>query len=349
MELKEALQKSLKADKYTHKDSFLLHSRVSDLVGNDYESKKAAEEFYRLDAKYEISKTIIASIPVRYRKRKKRYYKINPMSLPRDNAYVYFDENGDTLHLSGECPCLNGASRIYRATYDHAKMLDFKRRCLTNRSWFYRAWHSESISRQSKTHKVHICRRCGNFISKTANGIFYKLARAIFNNIYIDLHRKINYSPTSAELFKSRATQIKEKIMKLFLYRRVKKYVNSQETVSEAKLQRKFKIGYGKAVMLIDRLHEDRRIMRHNNKWYVLGGVYNRHPDDVISISETTAAVEAFTEENVLKLLNEHGSLSASLIQRHFKVGYGKAATMIDTLAKKGYVKRSEGGTIIKT
>ena len=127
--------------------------------------------------------------------------------------------------------------------------------------------------------------------------------------------------------------------MKLFLYRRVKKYVDMQEIISEAKLQRKFKIGYGKAVMLIDRLHKDGRIMRQNDKWYVLGGVYNRHPDDVISISETTAAIEAFTEENVLKLLNEHGSLSASLIQRHFKVGYGKASTMIDALEEKGIIQ----------
>ena len=73
MEFNEALQKSLKADKHTHSDPFLLHSRVCDLVGNDYEAKKAAEEFYRLDAKYEISKTILGSAPVRYKKRKKHY------------------------------------------------------------------------------------------------------------------------------------------------------------------------------------------------------------------------------------------------------------------------------------
>ena len=58
MNFKQALNKSLKADKHTHTDPFLLHSHVSDLVGNDYEAKKAAEEFYRLDAKYEISKAI---------------------------------------------------------------------------------------------------------------------------------------------------------------------------------------------------------------------------------------------------------------------------------------------------
>ena len=40
MEFKEALQKSLKLDKRTLTDSFLLHSRVCDLVGNDYEAKR---------------------------------------------------------------------------------------------------------------------------------------------------------------------------------------------------------------------------------------------------------------------------------------------------------------------
>ena len=339
MELKEALQKSLKADKRTHSDPFLLHSRVCDLVGSDYEAKKAAEEFYRLDAKYGISKTILGSAPVRYKKRKKHYYKIKPMPIPPDNAYIYLDEDGDTLHLSGECPCLKNASQIYRTTYDHAKMLGFKRKHLPNRSWFYKIRYSKSISRLSKSHKVHICRRCGDFAAKKTNSIFYKFARAVFNKLYIDLHRKINYTPTSLELFKACLRKNKEKTMKLFLYARVKKYVNTQETVSEAKLQRKFKIGYGKAVMLIDRLHEDRRIMRHNNKWYVLGGVYNRHPDDVISISETAAAVEEFTKENALKLLGCKGFLSASLIQRHFAVGYGKAAKMIDILAEKGYIR----------
>ena len=82
MELKEALQKSLKADKHTHSDPFLLHSRIRDLVGNDYEAKKAAEEFYRLDTKYEISKAILASAPVRHKKRKKHYYKVRPMPIP---------------------------------------------------------------------------------------------------------------------------------------------------------------------------------------------------------------------------------------------------------------------------
>ena len=73
MDFKEAMQHSLKIDKHTHADPFLLHSRVSDLVGNDYEAKKAAEEFYRLDAKYEISKAILATVPQPKRRKRKKH------------------------------------------------------------------------------------------------------------------------------------------------------------------------------------------------------------------------------------------------------------------------------------
>ena len=173
MEFKEALQKSLKADKHTNSDPFLLHSRVSDLVGNDYEAKKAAEEFYRLDAKYEISKTILGSAPMRYKKRKKHYYKVKPMPIPPDDAYVFFDENLPTLHLSARCPCLKDAPQIYRKTYDRVRTLDFKKTYLSKCHWFYKMRYRRSISRLSKKHKIHICHRCGDFAPKQTNGVFF--------------------------------------------------------------------------------------------------------------------------------------------------------------------------------
>lgn len=190
MDFKEAMRHSLKIDKHTHTDPFLLHSRVSDLVGNDYEEKKAAKEFYRLDAKYEISKTILGSAPVRYKKRKKHYYKIKPMPIPPDNAYVYVCEDTTTLHISGGCPCLKDSTQIYRTTYDHARKLDFKKTYLSGYSCFYKVRHTGSITRLSKSHKVHICRRCGDFTPRQAKGIFYRLARWIFERFHIDLRRK---------------------------------------------------------------------------------------------------------------------------------------------------------------
>lgn len=285
MNFKQALNKSLKADKHTHTDPFLLHAHISDLVGNDYEAKKAAEEFYRLDAKYGISKTILGSAPVRYKKRKKHYYKLKPMTIPPDNAYVYFDDSSPTLHISGECPCFKETERVYRATYDHARMLDFKKTYLSERSCFYKARHLGSIARLSRQHKPHICRRCGNFTPKKTTNIFYKLSTWLFNHIYIDIHRKTNYTPTSFELFKALLKKKKEKTMKIFLFnkrkntmmkpRKTKKF-NEQSVllllkengyISTAMIQRKFTIGYADAAKMIDTLAEKGYVKHDGRRW----------------------------------------------------------------------------------
>ena len=185
MELKEALQKSLKADKHTHSDPFLLHSRVSDLVGNDFEAKKAAEEFYRLDAKYEISKTILNSAPTRYKKREKHYYKVKPMPIPPDNAYVFFSTYSRTLHLSGECPCLG--DHVYRTTYKCAKYRDLQR--------MRPSLKRRILSRLSKKHKPPICRRCGNFKPTFAQKLMDKLKLFLHNTLRIGSPVKLIYSP----------------------------------------------------------------------------------------------------------------------------------------------------------
>ena len=46
-----------------------------------------------------------------------------------------------------------------------------------------------------------------------------------------------------------------------------------------------------------------------------------------------------FTEESVLKLLDENGYISTAMLQHTFGIGYCDAAKMIDTLAEKGYVR----------
>ena len=157
MDFHEALQKSLKQDKHTYSDPFLLHSHVSDLVGNDYEAKKAAEEFYRLDAKYEISKAILATVPPpKRRKRKKHTYKLKPIVPPPDNAYVFFTNDSPTIHISGECPCLKDKT-VFRASYDYARYRDY----LKHRQGHYLTTHwSHELA---KAHTQQICRRCGSF------------------------------------------------------------------------------------------------------------------------------------------------------------------------------------------
>ena len=175
MEFKEALQRSLKLDKRIHSNPFLLHSRVSDLVGNDYEAKKAAEEFYRLDAKYEISKAILATVPQpKRRKRKKHTYKLKPITPPPDNAYVFFINDSPTIHISGECPCLKDKT-VFRTTYDYARYRDY----LKHR-------HSHPLKprcsrRLSKSHKPQICRRCGQFTPTYPRTFIEKLRAFLYD------------------------------------------------------------------------------------------------------------------------------------------------------------------------
>ena len=184
MEFKEALQKSLKSDKHTHTDPFLLHSHVSDLVGNDYETKKAAEEFYRLDAKYEISKTILGSAPRRYKKRKKHYYKVKPMPIPPDDAYVFFSTDSRTLHLSSECPCLKNKT-VYRSFYDFARYSDYTK--ITKQQ--YRRYEL------SKAHRPPICRCCGHFKPTFARNFVDKLKAFLYNTFGIGSSVQLVYSP----------------------------------------------------------------------------------------------------------------------------------------------------------
>ena len=174
MKFKDALQKSLKADKHTHANPFLLSSRVSDHVGNDYETKKAAEEFYRFDAKYEISKTILATTPQqKRRKRKKHIYKLKPIAPPPDNAYVFFADDS-TLHLSGECPCLKNRT-VFRTSYDYARYRDYLKH---RHSLPLKPHWSYSLA---KSHTPQICRRCGSFTPTYPRTFIEKLRTFLYD------------------------------------------------------------------------------------------------------------------------------------------------------------------------
>ena len=155
MELSEALQKALKSDKRTRDDPFLLMSRVCDLVGNDYQAKRAAESFYYLDSEYGITKAIRSAVPARGRK--KHYYKLKPMPTPSDNSLVYHSAGSETLHLSAECPCLKKSASFFEDTYKWAQ---------------YRQEYARrgTKKRTAKKHKPTICRYCGNFTPRRARG-----------------------------------------------------------------------------------------------------------------------------------------------------------------------------------
>lgn len=52
------------------------------------------------------------------------------------------------------------------------------------------------------------------------------------------------------------------------------------------------------------------------------------------------------SEENVLKVLEDKGVISTSMLQRIFAVGYGRAAQMIDLLSYKGYIVHTKTGWV---
>ena len=62
------------------------------------------------------------------------------------------------------------------------------------------------------------------------------------------------------------------------------------------------------------------------------------HSVENSDVPSTRKGYGEFSEENVLKLLEEKGVLQTSLLQRIFSVGYGSAANMLDTLSEKGYI-----------
>ena len=156
MDFKQALSNSLKIDKRTLTDPFLLHSRVSDLVGNDYEAKKAAEEFYRLDAKYNITETVQSSVPMRYKERKKLRYRIKPVPPPAENTVVFYDTSTATVHLCEKCPNIHAES-VRRVSYSKAKRLDVCRKYPGIPWWTFS--HKQLAQKVSP----NICRRCGGF------------------------------------------------------------------------------------------------------------------------------------------------------------------------------------------
>ena len=156
MDFQKALLYSLKCDRHTGRNPFLLYSRISDIVGNDYEAKKVAEEFYHLDEKYKIAETIQGAVPVRYKERKKLRYKIKPMPQPADNAFVFYDTNTATVHLWEKCPNIHAES-VRRVSYSKAKRLDVCHK-YPGISWW-------TFSHKQLAQKIspNICRRCGGF------------------------------------------------------------------------------------------------------------------------------------------------------------------------------------------
>ena len=185
MDFNEALKKVLNKDKESRENPFLLFSKVSDLIGNDYDAKRAAEEFYRVDAKYNIAKNIIAAKPLKYKRRKKLYYRRKPMELPPKDAYVYFSYDTPVLHIARECPELNNFCKIKRVSFDRASAADFKQK------YFPKSTNGKKAKKAKKAKKGDkpcICPRCGGFTPRKKPKFLFWITRWLFYNFGIDIH-----------------------------------------------------------------------------------------------------------------------------------------------------------------
>ncbi|MGC8972238.1 MAG: DNA translocase FtsK, partial [bacterium] len=50
--------------------------------------------------------------------------------------------------------------------------------------------------------------------------------------------------------------------------------------------------------------------------------------------------------EEAKRILKQKGTISTSLLQRMLRIGYGRAARIIDLLEAEGYVERGEDGRV---
>jgi len=66
--------------------------------------------------------------------------------------------------------------------------------------------------------------------------------------------------------------------------------------------------------------------------------------EDIISSSDSESNDEYLEEAK--KILKQKGSISTSLLQRMLRIGYGRAARIIDLLEAEGYVERGEDGRV---
>jgi S-DNA-T family DNA segregation ATPase FtsK/SpoIIIE len=101
------------------------------------------------------------------------------------------------------------------------------------------------------------------------------------------------------------------------------KLVKQHQRASASLLQRRLRIGYSKAAQLIDMLEQQ--------------GVVG--PAEFLSADEQDELLPA-----AIKLVKQHQRASASLLQRRLRIGYSKAAQLIDLLEQQGIVGPPEDG-----
>lgn len=130
------------------------------------------------------------------------------------------------------------------------------------------------------------------------------------------------------------------------LYEDARAFVIYEQKATTSLLQRRFKIGYGHAAKLMEQLEEEGVIEQSDGtnrprevlekevpEGYLPGtddGIYGEE-----ELDECYHDVEIFAREN--------GKISTAMIQRQFKVGYGRAARIMDQLHQNKVIEKWVG------
>ncbi|PEP92702.1 conjugal transfer protein TraG [Bacillus wiedmannii] len=143
------------------------------------------------------------------------------------------------------------------------------------------------------------------------------------------------------------------------LYEDIKEFIIESQQISPSLLQRKFKIGYMKAMQCIEKLEQNqvvssytgdgpRKVLISNNSSLLEETSVNtaHSSDNTIpqevrigsedqgSVEEETSCFKDILYDDVLSFVKESGSASISVLQDTFKISYTRASRLIETLQR---------------
>ncbi|KAA6470219.1 MULTISPECIES: DNA translocase FtsK [Bacillus cereus group] len=144
------------------------------------------------------------------------------------------------------------------------------------------------------------------------------------------------------------------------LYEDIKEFIIESQQVSPSLLQRKFKIGYMKAMQCIEKLEQNqvvssytgdgpRKVLILNSSMQEETSVNTTHSSDNTipqevrigsedqgTVQEETSCFKDILYDDVLSFVKESGSTSISVLQDTFKISYTRASRLIEALQRNG-------------
>lgn len=131
-------------------------------------------------------------------------------------------------------------------------------------------------------------------------------------------------------------TQIDESDNEDELYEDAIKVVKDSGKASTSLLQRKLRIGYGKAARLIDKLEKNAIIGPAEGS--KPRAVLDKSGKNTTSISQNGSYDQQSMYEEAVKMCIDSGKASTSFLQRRLRIGYGRAAKIIELMEQNGII-----------